>query len=56
MKVKITEGTIVYGVGDARPGKILNVDPKIARDLFIAGKAVPYAGKPKKPTTRKKKK
>lgn len=53
-RIKITEGTIVHGVGDARPGTILKVDHRIARALFIAGKAVPCADAPKKPATRKK--
>ena len=53
LKIKIINGTIIQGVGDVRPGVVIMVDPGIARQLFIAGKAVPYAGKPSKPVTRK---
>ena len=56
MKIKITEGTIIKGRGDARPGEIVNVTPGVARELFIAGKAVPYAVQPEKPSAKKAKK
>jgi len=54
VKIQITSGTIVAGVGDARPGTVMSVDPGVARELFIAGKAVPAAEKVRPPTTRKK--
>ena len=53
IKIKIIEGTIVHGLGDVRPGTILRVEPQIARQLFVAGKAVTCAEKTAKPTTRK---
>ncbi|MBT6217853.1 MAG: hypothetical protein HOI42_13950 [Candidatus Marinimicrobia bacterium] len=52
VKVKITNGTIVHGMGDVRPGKVIQVDHGTARQLFIAGKAVPCADEPEKPATK----
>ena len=52
-KIKIINGTIIKGVGDVRPGVVITVEPGIARQLFVAGKAVPYDVKPVKPTSRK---
>ena len=54
VKVKIINGTIIRGVGHASPGEIHELDVKTARDLFIAGKAVPAEDEIRKPTTRKK--
>lgn len=51
-KIKIIAGTIVDGL-DARPGTVLNVVLKTAKQLFAAGKAVPIEDKPEKPTVRK---
>ena len=56
VKVKIINGTIVHGMGDVRPGKVIQVDHGTARQLFIAGKAVPCEIKPEKPATRSGKK
>lgn len=53
IQVEIIRGTIVNGVGDVRPGTVIDVDPWVAKDLFIAGKAVPAREKIKKPVTRK---
>jgi len=52
MRVLITSGTIVKGIGDIRPGVRLDVDPKTARDLFVAGKAVPCEMVPEKPAVK----
>jgi len=55
-KIKITRGTIAHGVGDCRPGRVMTVDMNIARQLFVAGKAVPCEMKPEKPSTKTVKK
>jgi len=52
--IKITNGTIVHGVGDARPGTIMDVDPRTARQLFSCGKAVPWKKQHKKKPAAKK--
>jgi hypothetical protein len=56
VSVKITNGTIVHGMGDVRPGKVIQVDQGTARQLFIAGKAVPCDLEPEKPATKSGKK
>lgn len=52
-KVKITNATLIHG--EHTPiGAVRDVEERVARSLFIAGKAVPYAEEPAKPTTREK--
>lgn len=52
--IKIIENTAIAGEHKAI-GEVLEVDALIARQLLVAGKAVPCAAVVEKPVTRKKK-
>ncbi len=50
-KVRIIENTLVKGV-HADAGEVLEVDSRTGTALMVAGKAVPCADEPEKPTVR----
>lgn len=50
-KVRIIENTLVSGK-HAERGEVLEVDVTVARQLLVAGKAVPAPVEPEKPMTR----
>lgn len=52
VKIKITNSTIADGK-HVDAGKIIDVEAGVARELFIAGKAVPVDDKPEKPMVKK---
>ena len=52
-KIKLRSGVIVDGE-HVDAGSVLTVGTAFARQLIHAGKAVPFADEPEKPTTRKK--
>lgn len=54
-KIKTTENTVIEGIGHVDKGKVKSVSERVAKDLFVAGKAVPFQEPAKKPAGRKPK-
>ena len=50
-KIRIIENTAIAGK-HAAIGEVLDVDATTARQLLVAGKALPAPVEPEKPTTR----
>ena len=51
--IRIVENTFIAGV-PYQIGAIADIDSNAARELLVAGKAVPCAANPEKPMTKKK--
>jgi hypothetical protein len=53
VQIKLRSGVIIDGE-HVDAGSVISTGTAFARQLIHAGKAVPFAGEPEKPTTRKK--